>query len=68
MQDEIIKDQYDAEDWDKAIYLIERGFIKLDHVDKPDDIRETAINIHNAKLRTIDEYIKNGGTPPFEGK
>lgn len=68
MQDEIIKDQYDAEDWDKAVYLIERGFIKRDHVDKHDDIRETAINIHNAKLRTFDEYVKNGGTPPFEGK
>lgn len=60
MQTEIIKDEYDDEDWDKAVYLIERGFIKRDHVDKYEDIRETAINIHNAKCKT-DEH-------PFEGK
>lgn len=69
MQNEIIKDEYDSEDWDKAAYLVERGFIKSDSsMDKHDNIRETAIAIHNVKSRGYDEYIKNGGTPPFEGK
>jgi len=36
--------------------------------DKMDNIRETAIAIHTVKMRGYDEYIKNGGTPPFEGK
>lgn len=60
MQNEIKTRDYDPEDWDKAVYLIDRGFIKRDHADKTDDIRETAINIHNAKCKT-DEH-------PFEGK
>lgn len=68
MQDEVKNREYDSDDWDKAVYLVERGFIKRDHVNKLDDIRETAINIHTVKMRTYDEYIKNGGTPPFEGK
>lgn len=68
MQDEI-KQEYDSEDWEKAMYLIDRGFIKSDSsMDKHDNIRETAIAIHNVKSRGYDEYIKNGGTPPFEGK
>jgi hypothetical protein len=33
-----------------------------------DNIRETAINIHTLKMRGWDEYIKNGGEPPFGGK
>jgi hypothetical protein len=69
MQDEIIKDEYDSEDWDKAVYLVDRGFIKSDStVDKHDNIRQTAIAIHNVKMRSYDEYIKNGGKPAFEGK
>jgi hypothetical protein len=68
MQDEIKNREYDAEDWEKAMYLVDRGFVKSNHTDKYEDIRETAINIHNVKMRTYDEYIKNGGTPPFEGK
>lgn len=67
MQDEI-KQEYDSEDWEKAMYLIDRGFIKSTHPDKYTDIRETAINIHAVKMRSYDEYIKNGGIPPFEGK
>ena len=67
MQDEI-KKEYDQEDWDKAVYLIDRGFVKRNYEDLFEDIRETAINIHNVKLRSFDEYLKNGGTPPFEGK
>ena len=69
MQDEVNNREYDSDDWDKATYLIERGFIKSNPVgDKMDNIRETAINIHTVKMRSYDEYIKNGGTPPFEGK
>ena len=67
MQDEI-KQEYDPEDWEKAEYLIDHGFIKRDHIDKYEDIRETAVNIHATRLRSFDEFIKNGGTPPFEGK
>ena len=69
MQDEVKNREYDSDDWEKATYLIERGFIKSDSsMDKHDNIRETAIAIHNVKSRGYDEYIKNGGTPPFEGK
>jgi hypothetical protein len=69
MQDEVKNREYDSDDWDKAVYLIERGFVKLNpEEDKIDNIRETAINIHTVKMRGWDEYIKNGGTPPFEGK
>ena len=60
MQTEINLKDYDPEDWDKAVYLVERGFVKRDHVNKLDDIRETAVNIYNAKCKT-DEH-------PFEGK
>ena len=59
MQDEVKTKDYDPEDWEKAVYLIDRGFIKRDHDDKYTDIRETAINIYNAKCKT-DEH-------PFEG-
>lgn len=69
MQDEIINREYDSDDWDKATYLIERGFVKSNPAgDKMENIRETAIAIHTVKMRTYDEYIKNGGTPPFQGK
>jgi hypothetical protein len=69
MQDEVKNREYDSDDWDKASYLVERGFVKSNpEEDKIDNIRETAINIHTLKMRTYDEYIKNGGTPPFEGK
>jgi len=68
MQDEV-KREYDSDDWDKASYLIERGFVQMNPAgDKMDNIRETAIAIHNVKMRGYDEYIKNGGIPPFEGK
>jgi hypothetical protein len=58
MQDEV--KLYDPEDWEKATYLIEQGFIKRDHADKYQDIRETAINIYNIKCKTNEH--------PFEGK
>jgi len=67
MQDEI-KQEYDAEDWEKAMYLVDRGFVKSNHPDKYEDIRECARNIHEVKMRGYEEYIKNGGSPPFEGK
>jgi hypothetical protein len=68
MQNEIA-DKYDQEDWDKAEYLVSRGFVKSNPgSDKYDNIRETAINIHTVKIRGYDEHIKNGGSPPFEGK
>jgi len=67
MQDEI-KQEYDNEDWDKAAYLVDKGFVKRNHIEKYDDIRECAINIHTVKMRSHDEYIKNGGPPAFEGK
>jgi hypothetical protein len=67
MQNEI-KQEYDNEDWDKASYLVDKGFVKRNHVEKYDDIRECAINIHTVKMRGYDEYTKNGGTPAFEGK
>jgi hypothetical protein len=66
MQDQVKK--YDDEDWEKAVYLIDRGFIKGSHADKYEDIRETAENIHTVKMRGYDKYIKNGGKPPFENK
>jgi hypothetical protein len=69
MQDEVKVREYDSDDWDKASYLIERGFVQSNPAgDKMDNIRETAIAIHTVKVRGYDEYIKNGGTPPFEGK
>jgi hypothetical protein len=69
MQDEVKNREYDSDDWEKATYLIERGFVQSNPAgDKFDNIRETAINIHTVKMRGYDEYIKNGGTPPFEGK
>jgi hypothetical protein len=67
MQDEV-KQQYDPEDWDKAEYLLSRGFIKSNYADKYQDILEAAINIHNVKMQGYDQFIKDGGTPPFEGK
>lgn len=67
MQDEI-KQEYDNEDWDKASYLVDKGFVKRNHVDKYDDIRECAVNIHAVKMRGYDEYTKNGGISAFEGK
>jgi hypothetical protein len=69
MQDEVKNREYDFDDWDKATYLIDRGFVQLNPAgDKMDNIRETAINIHTQKMRDRDEYIKNGGTLPIEGK
>ena len=67
MQDEI-KQEYDPEDLEKAEYLIDRGFIKSNYSDKYKDIREAAVNIHAVKMRGYDQFIKDGGTPPFEGK
>jgi hypothetical protein len=69
MQDEVKNREYDSDDWDKATYLVERGFVQSNPAgDKMDNIRETAINIHTVKMRGWDEYIKNGGEPPFGGK
>ena len=69
MQDEVKNREYDSDDWDKATYLIERGFVQSNPAgDKMDNIRETAINIHTQKMRDRDEYIKHGGTPQIEGK
>ena len=69
MQDEVKNREYDSDDWDKASYLVERGFVQSNPAgDKMDNIRETAINIHTQNMRDRDEYIKNGSTPPFEGK
>jgi hypothetical protein len=67
MQDEI-KQEYDPEDWEKAAYLIERGFIKSNYSDKHQDTLEAAIHIHTVKMRGYDQYIKDGGTPPFDSK
>jgi acetyl-CoA carboxylase beta subunit len=67
MQDEI-KQEYDPEDLEKAEYLIDHGFIKSNYSDKYKDIREVAVNIHDVKMRGYDQFIKDGGTPPFEGK
>ena len=67
MQDEV-KQQYDPEDWDKAEYLLSRGFIKSNYADKYQDILEAAINIHNVKMQGYDQFIKDGGIPPFDGK
>lgn len=58
MQDEI--KQFDPEDWEKAQYIVSHGFVKRNYANEYDDIRETAINIYNAKCKT-DEH-------PFEGK
>jgi hypothetical protein len=64
-----VEDKYDDEDWQKAEYLISRGFVKsVSDLSPYEAIRETAINIHRVKMRTYEEYIKNGGKPPFEGK
>ena len=69
MQDEVKNREYDSDDWDKASYLIDRGFVQSNPAgDKMENIRESAIAIHNVKMRGYDEYIKNGGTPTFEGK
>jgi hypothetical protein len=69
MQDEVKNTEYDPDDWEKATYLVERGFIKSNpDDDKIQNIRETAINIHTVKMRGYDEYIKNGGPAAFEGK
>jgi hypothetical protein len=67
MQDEI-KQEYDPEDWEKAEYLISHGFIKSNYSDKYKDILEAAVNIHAVKMRGYDQFIKDGGTPAFEGK
>lgn len=58
MQNEIR--EYDPEDWEKAAYLVERGFVKSNYNDKYEDIRECAINIYNLKLKNEEH--------PFEGK
>jgi hypothetical protein len=58
MQDEVKR--YDPEDWEKAVYIVSRGFVKRNHENEYDDIRECAINFHNIKCKT-DEH-------PFEGK
>jgi hypothetical protein len=58
MQDEV--KQFDPEDWDKAVYIVSRGFVKRNYTNEYDDIRECAINIYNAKCKTDDH--------PFEGK
>ena len=69
MQVQIEDDYYDEDDWQKADYLISRGFVKsVSSMSPYEAIRETAINIHKVKMRTYEEYIKNGGVPPFEGK
>jgi hypothetical protein len=67
MQDEV-KQQYDLEDWEKAKYILSRGFIKSNYADEYQDILEAAINIHNVKMRGYDQFIKDGGIPPFDGK
>jgi hypothetical protein len=67
MQDEV-KQQYDPEDWEKAEYLLARGFIKSNYADKYQDILEAAVNIHNVKMQGYDQFIKDGGTPPFDSK
>ena len=66
MQDEI--KQYDPEDWEKAEYLISHGFIKSNYSDKYQDTLEAAVNIHAVKMRGYDQFVKDGGTPPFDGK
>lgn len=58
--------EYEAEDWDRAEYLIERGFIQGGMT--PDNIEETAKNIYTVRMRGWDQYIKDGGKPPFQDK
>ena len=58
--------EYEAEDWDRAEYLIERGFIQGGKTHE--DIEEAAKNIYIVRMRGWDQYIKNGGKPPFENK
>jgi hypothetical protein len=65
MQDEV---KYTDEDYDKAVYLIDKGFVKRNYEDKSQDIREAAQNICIVRMRGYDEYIKNGGKSEFEGK
>ena len=67
MQDEI-KYTYTEEDWEKAAYLIDRGFVKRNYEDRFEDIKEAAQNICNIRMKSYDEHIKNGGKPAFEGK
>jgi hypothetical protein len=68
MQDEIKNKEYDSDDWEKATYLVDRGFVKSNSEDRYQNIRDCAMSIHTVKMRGYEEYIKNGGTPPFEGK
>jgi hypothetical protein len=59
MQDEVKKREYDSDDWEKAEYLVSRGFVKLNPVgDKLDNIRECAINLHNAKCKTDEKPLE----------
>jgi len=56
MQDEV--KQYDPEDWEKAAYVVSRGFVKRNYANEYDDILECAINMYNVKCKT-DEHPFN---------